>query len=198
MSDTKLPYGLPYYIVKNATTGFNGGAPSGHTTVAGVSLTDSPTFKNYTAAYVSVTKPDLVKKMRTAARKIKFVSPVQVPEYRGSQRQHIYVNETTIADIETLGENQNENLGRDIASQDGRMVFHGNPIVYVPQLDTDTSNPVYMVDHGTFYPVCLKGDYLRESENKAPNQHNLTQYFVDLTYNFLCVDRRRNAVIYIA
>jgi hypothetical protein len=198
-SDTRLPYGLPYWIVKNSTTGFNGGAPSGHTTVGGVSLTDSPNFKNYTVTYTDVTKADLIKKLRTMARKINFKSPVDIPEYRGGKsRQHLYVNEATITDIETLGEQQNENLGRDIASMDGKLVFHGNPIVYVPKLDSDTSNPVYMVDHQTFYPVCLKGDYLRETKNMAPNQHNITQYFVDLTYNFLCVDRRRNGVAYIA
>ena len=33
------PYGLPYWVVSNSSTGFNGGAPSGHTTVGGVSLT---------------------------------------------------------------------------------------------------------------------------------------------------------------
>ena len=66
------PWGLPYWIVTNSSTGFNGGAPGSHTTVGGVSLTDSPTFKNYTAQYTSVTKQDLLKKMRTGHRKLQW------------------------------------------------------------------------------------------------------------------------------
>ena len=82
-TDKKLPFGLPYWIVANSSEGFNGGAPSGWTTVGGVSLTSVPTFKNWTAQYAAVTKADLVKKMRTAHRKCRFVSPVKVDDHRG-------------------------------------------------------------------------------------------------------------------
>lgn len=198
VSDKILPYSIQYWLTENATTGFNGGVPSGHTTIAGVSLTDSPTFKNYTATYTSVTKADLIRTWRTAHRKVRFMSPITERDYRGSvgERYRNYVNESTITSIEDIGESQNENLGRDVASMDGTMTFRRNPIVWVPKLDARTDDPVYMVDHSTFYPVCLKGDYLRESEaTKAPNQHNVFQVFLDLTYNYLCVDRRRNAVL---
>lgn len=196
-TDKILPYGIQYWIVENATTGFNGGLPGSHTTIGGVSLTDSPTFKNYTAVYTSVTKSDLIKKMRTAHRKVRFQSPVTNEDYRGAvgERYRVYVNETVISGIEDLGEGQNENLGRDIASMDGTMTFRRHPIIWVPKLDERSDDPVYMIDHSTFYPVCLKGDYLRESEvTKAPNQHNVFYVYLDLTYNYLCLDRRRNAV----
>ncbi len=197
-SDKVQPFGLPYWIVKNTATGFNGGYPSGFSTIANVSLTNSPTFQNYTAQYVNVTKGDLISKMRTAHRQTGFVSPITIEDYRGGMgsRYRLYVNEITMQGFENAGEGQNENLGRDIASMDGQMVFKKNPIVWVPILDADTSNPVYMIDHSTFYPVCLKGDYLRESEaRQAPNQHNVFQTFVDMSYNYICVDRRRNAVL---
>lgn len=197
-TDKLLPYSIQYWIVENATTGFNGGTPGSHSTVAGVDLTETPNFKNYTALYTSVTKGDLVKKLRTAHRKIRFVSPVTVDDYRGGSgdRYRLYVNESTISSLEDLGESQNENLGRDVASMDGQMTFRRHPIVWIPKLDSRSDNPVYMIDHSTFYPVCLKGDYLRESQaDKAPNQHNVFQVFIDLTYNYICVDRRRNAVL---
>lgn len=197
-TDKLLPFSIQYWIVENATAGFNGGLPGSHTTIGGVSLTDSPNFKNYTALYTSVTKSDLIKKLRTAHRKIRFVSPVTIDDYRGGMgdRYRLYTNEAVISDLEDVGEAQNENLGRDIASMDGTITFRRHPIVWIPKLDARSDNPVYMIDHSTFYPVCLKGDYLRESEaTKAPNQHNVFQVFVDLTYNYLCIDRRRNAVI---
>ncbi len=208
------PYGVPYWIVYNATTGFTGGYPGSHTTIAGVDLTDSPNFKNYSANYAAVTKADLIKKMRTGHRKLGWMSPVTIEDYRGSQGQklRIYTDEATVTKFEDLGEAQNENLGRDLASMqaggrsgdvkemDGQITFRKIPIVWIPQLDdtavyTAATSPVYMIDHSTFYPVCLKGDYLREQKpEKAPNQHNVFRVFVDLSYNYLCVDRRRNAI----
>ena len=44
-------------------------------------------------------------------------------------------------------------------------------------------------------PIFLEGDYLRGSEpDKSPTQHNTWVVHVDLTWNILCVDRRRQAV----
>lgn len=197
VSNDTDPYGLPYYVVKNASTGFNGGAPSGHTTVAGINPTNTPAFKNYTAQYTDVTKADLIKKMRTGHRKIGWKSPVTIQEYRGKRGQNmrLYVNETTISNLEDLGEQQNENLGRDLASMDGTMTFRKHPIMWVPELDSDSQDPVYYIDHQTFYPVVLRGDYLRESGVKQKDdQHNVFVVHVDLSYNYLCLDRRRNAV----
>lgn len=219
LSDKLNPYGLPYWVVYSATTGFNGGYPTGpdavpHPTIAGVSLTDSPTFKNYTANYATVSKTDLFPKMRTALRKTNFRSPVTKEDMstkRGNDRRY-YTDEVTCSALETVGEAQNENLGRDLAPYtagsgqgglqeiDGTLTFKKNPIIWVPQLDDTTvytaaANPIYQIDHAVFFPVCLKGDYLRETgPTVAPNQHNMWRVFLDLTYNFICVNRRRCAV----
>jgi hypothetical protein len=184
--------------VKNATTGFNGGLPTGHTTVAGVDISTYTTFKNYTAVYTNATRTDLIDKLRTAHRKVRFKSPINIQDYRGGKgdRYRLYVNESVISDLEDEGSAQNDNLGRDLAQLDNTMVFRNHPIIWVPKLDADTTNPIYMIDHSSFYPVCLKGDYLRESQAiQSPNQHNAFQFFVDLTYNIVCVDRRRQAVL---
>src|SRR3990172_8672865 len=53
-TDKILPYSIQYWVVENATTGFNGGLPGSHPTIGGVGFTDSPNFKNYTAVYTSV------------------------------------------------------------------------------------------------------------------------------------------------
>lgn len=199
-SDVKKPWGLKYWIVKNATTGFNGGLPTGFTTVGGVSLTDSPTFKNYTFQYADVTKQDLVDKLRTAHRKTRWRSPVRKPgmESEFGERRQLFCNEVTIKAIENVGEAQNENLGRDIASMDDQIVFKKHPIQYVPHLDEDTSYPIYMLDTDTIVPFILKGDYLREGDARiAPLNHNWFLVNVDLSINFICLNRRANAVGYI-
>jgi len=220
-SDKLNPYGLPYWVVANAATGFNGGYPVGpdliaHTSIGGLSLAETPKFKNYTAQYTTVGKLDLIPKMRTAVRKTMFKSPLTVQDLstpRGKDRRY-YCNEETVSLFEDVGEAQNENLGRDLAPMTagsravgtdvsefgGVLTFKKNPIIWVPQLDDTTTftaanAPVYQIDHAVFYPFCLRGDYLRESgPTQAPNQHNMWRVFIDLTYNFICVNRRRCAV----
>jgi hypothetical protein len=197
----EYPYGLPYYVVYNATTGFNGGLAGSHTTKAGVNITTYPKYKNYTAQYTNLTKADLIKKMRTAHRKIRFKSPVGIQEFRGAKgnRFRIYVDETTISGIEDLGTAQNDNLGPDIAQMDGTMVFKGHPIVWVPYLDDNAasgSNPVYMIDHTAFKVVVLRENYMRRTgPQRAAKQHNVYEVFRDLSYNFCCTNLRSCALI---
>jgi hypothetical protein len=197
-SDTKKPWGLKYWIVKNASTGFNGGLPSGFSTVGGVNITTYPTFKNYTAQYTSVSKSDLIKKMRTAHRATNWRSPYKTSEMEsefGARRQ-IFLNEATISSFEDVGEAQNENLGRDVASMDDQIAFKRHPLIYIEYLDDDVTNPVYMTDVETIKPIVLKGDYLRESDahSLVPLKHNTFAVDVDLSINFVCVNRRANAV----
>lgn len=195
----KEPYGIPYWLVTSATEGFNGLAPSGHTLVGGIDPATTTTWRNWTGQYVNVNKQDLIKKMRTAHRKCRFKSPISIQDYRGGRgdQYRVYCGESVMSDLEDAGEAQNENLGRDIAQLDNTMVFRNHPIIWIPALDADTTNKLYMVDHSVFMPVCLKGDYLRESQAiMAPNQHNCFTFHVDLTYQYLCVDRRRCAVFY--
>jgi hypothetical protein len=199
-TDKVLPYSIPYWVVKNNTVGFNGGYPGSHTTVGGVSLTDSPNFYNYSGQYTTINKTDLVAKMRTMHRKCRFKSPkeVSLPDYRDARvdQYRIYTNEDVISGFEDIGEGQNENLGKDIASMEGGgMAFRGHPLVWVPKLDSDTDDPVYFLDHSTFYACVLKGNVFRESRKPAPEQRNIEQYFIDISYNFVNVDRRRNGVL---
>lgn len=195
-SDDLDPYGVEYWIVKNATTGFNGGAATGFTTVGGISPTTYPNWRNYTAQYTNVTRTDLVRKMRRAYRQIQFKAPVPHPNYEQSSRYGIYVNDDVIGLIEEVGEAQNENLGRSITSMDGKILFRGSPINWVPQLDSDTDDPVYMLNWGTFHPIFRKGDYMEEGKaTQIPNKHRSFVVHTDLTWNTECVNRRRNAVI---
>ena len=202
VANTVDPWGIPYWIVKNATTGFNGGYPSDHTTIGGLNLeSQAPNFKNYTFTWNGMTKADFIKKSRTAHRLTDFVSPITIEDYRGSvgkQFRH-YVNEATISLMEDVGEAQNENLGRDLATMDGQMTLHSNPIIYIPYLDNDTQNPVYSIDHSTFYPIVQEGMFLLEHPaSKDPSNHNKYYVPIDLMYNYICIDRRRNTVAYYA
>ena len=202
-SDKRNPWGITYWIVKNATVGFNGGAPSGHTTVGNVSLTDSPNFKNYTGTYSlgsAFGKQNGIKQARTAMRKCKFRSPIPKMDYTPEMDKFCcYINDTTTEVAEEVGESQNENLKSDLAPSQyavESLRIRGRPFIWAPELDGDTSNPIYGVNHSTWEVRYLEGDWFRQSNKEASTQHNVREFFIDLTYNFLCYNRRKNFVIY--
>jgi len=193
------PYGLPYYIVSNDTQGFNGGYPDGHTDIAGVNLTTVPTYKNWTDTYVAITKDDLIKKMRRASYKTNWKSPISVADFRSfkAQMYRIYMPYDVYEAFVDAAQAQNENLGPDVARYDGEVTFKKHTILATPSLD-DTTNtwtdfPVFGVNHQTFLPVCLEEDYMRETgPQQSPKQHNTREVHYDISYNYVCLDRRRN------
>jgi hypothetical protein len=197
-TDTDTPFGIQYWITTNSSEGFNGGNHSGF--ASGPANLDCDTYgrwKNWTAQYAAVSKTDLIRKWRKAARFTKFKSPTSHPDYNTGDKYGFYTNHDVLGTLEEQLETQNDNLGNDIASKDGNVLFHRIPVEWVPFLEDDTTDPVYGINWGVFKPVFLKGEYLREDPpHKAPNQHNVMQAFTDLTYNVVCYDRRRLFVLY--
>ena len=201
-TDETLPYGVPYWVVKGSTAvdGFTANLPSGHTTVGGIDPATVTGWRNYAYDHNSTfttASTGIIFKWRTATRKIGFVSPTTIDDYSNgkiSNYRH-YTNETVMSNLELLAESQNQNLGVDIDSMSKKVLWQGVPVMWVPKLDEDTSNPLYSINHSVFHPVVLKGDFMVESDAKpSPRQHNTFEVFVDLSYNYLCVDRRRCAV----
>lgn len=191
-------WGIPYWITKDTSEGFNGGNPSGFSTKGGIDSTPNKRWKNWTAQYSAATKTDLIRRMRRAHARTNFKSPENIKDLRTGrgERFRIYMNLETLLLIEELAEAQNDQLGRDIASMDGSSVFKKNPLIQVPELASDATDPVYMLDTNTIFIAALAGDVLQESGMlKKANAHNVFESFIDLTYNFVCVDPRRNAVI---
>lgn len=191
------PYGLPYWVTKNATEGFNGGAPSGYTTVGGINPTTYPRWKNWTAQYSTVSKDDLIRKMRKAMHYTDFETLTgDVPEYNAGDDYACYSNYTVVQTLEEILEAQNENLGNDIAPMDGKVMFRGIPIQPVKELDGDTTNPVYGINWGEFFTMGLKGEWMRETQIPVqPGQHTVSATFTDCSFNWITRNRRRHFVI---
>jgi len=196
-SDTTTPFGLGYWIVYNATTGFNGGNPSGFTAGAGGIDSDTYTrWKNFTANYSAVTKSDLIKTLRLAVYKTNFKAPMPSPGNTPEIRRALYTNYDVVAEMESLLEAQNENLGNDLASKDGMVMLRGVPVITVPQLDDTAHDAVFGIDWSQFKPVFLRGWYIKESGAKpSATQHNVVDAHVDLSYNYVAKDRRRLFVV---
>lgn len=213
-SDELEIFGAPYWVVSNNTEGHNGSLADGFSSGPGGLNSDTYTgTKNYSGQYTNVTKTDLIKMMRAAQMLTNFKSPIDFASFRTGvgQRFRIYVNKSVVADMEDVGEAQNENLGRDLGSThiqpagtpgtrdffefDGALVFRRAPVVWVPALDGDSTNPVYMLDLAFFHPVFLTGDFMHEdAPAKFGTQHNTIVVQQDTTWNVICTRRRAQTV----
>lgn len=195
-SDNLTPWGVNTWFVKNATEGFNGGAPSGYTTI-GLNPTTYPNWNNYTAPYTDITKTDLIRKWRKAATFTGWQPPVDgIPSFNTGDDYGFYTNYGVIGPCEELLEAQNDDLGPDIASQDGQLMFRRTPVVWVPKLEADTTNPVYGLNWGLFKTFILQGWWLKETNVPVyPGQHTISAHFIDCTYQWAARSRRESFVI---
>lgn len=195
-TDTITPWGVNMWIVKNATEGFNGGAPSGFTTI-GLNPTTYPRWQNWTYQYTSVSRDDLIRHWRKAATFTDFQPPVDgIPTFDTGDEYGFYSNYGVIGPLEEALESQNDNLGNDIASKDGMTMFRRVNVTWVPKLEADTTNPVYGINWGWFKTYILKGWWLKETHVPIyPGQHTISAHFVDCTYQFITKNRRCHFVL---
>lgn len=203
----RTPFGIPFWIQKSATTpggGFTGGDPSGFSAgAAGVSVSDVPNWKNWSGNYTSVSRDDLVAKMRKAIAHTYFQAPKQFAELAGGKGDSdwaFYTTYSVLEDLEKLLESRNDNLGVDLAKYAGSVVVKGNPVIWVPYLDSnDSSNPIYGVNHKTLqYHFKTGYDMKWSPPMKAANQHTVRNVFCDSFGTLCCFNRRRNFVLYVA
>jgi hypothetical protein len=212
--DKKTPHGLAFYIQKqsnsdassHASGGFDGKDPSLPASSSSSTPTPCPRcnistttygrWANWAAQYAAVSKDDLVKKMRIASHKINFKSPLSLTDPTLSTGRDILTNLDVIQELETILEAQNMNLGNDVASKDGKVLFKGAPVEYVPVLDNDAQDPIYMIDWKTLVFGTIAGWDKKVSAPKEDNaQHNTMKGFLDMSCEMVCTNLRNQAVI---
>jgi len=201
-TETDRLYGIPYWITRGAMSavdGFQGGDPTYTAEGTGAGGLASETYsnwQNWSASYTNVTSVDLVRAWRKAATFTNFKAPSPYAQYEGPSSYGYYTNYSVIGPLEEVLEAQNENLGNDVASKDGQLLFRRVPVQWVPQLEGATGNPIYGVNWSSMRPAFLAGEYLREEgPAKASNQHTVFLTHVDMTMNLLCYNRRSNFLL---
>lgn len=205
VTDDTSVLGIPYYVVKSNTAatfanndGFNGSVPTGYTTVAGINPTTYPRWQNYATQYTIVSKDDLVRKMRRMAEKTDF-SPLvdDMPVYDVGNDYGWYTNYGVYGSWVEVAESQNDDLGADIAPMDGQKVmFRRAKLDWLPELENDTTNPVYCIDWSTMYAARMNGWWEKEIKvDLNPQQPTMASVHKVTRTNLICVDRRKNGVV---
>lgn len=199
-TDDIKPFGVPYWIVYNATLGLNGGNPSGFTAGAGgLSSTAYSQWRNHSGQWTDMIKTDAIRKLRYLLTKCKYKPPVSAPpDYSDGMERGLYAGyDRVIAPAEELLESQDDNnSSNDLASKDGQVVIRRIPMEWVDYLDADTSDPIYGIDWSQFKPVFLSGEHMRE-EGPRPIAGQHTGYAVDIdnSMQYICYNRRTSFVL---
>lgn len=196
VTDNVTPWGVNTWLVKNATQGFNGGAPTGYTTI-GLNPTVYPNWQNWTDQFTLVSRDDFIRKARKAATFINWKPPVSgIPTFSTGNDWGFYTTYTVVGQLEEALEAQNDNLGMRVDSQDGNVLFRRAPVQWIPKLEADTTQPFYLLNWGDFKTYVLRGWWLRETAVPVlPGQHTVSAQFVDCTYQWVMKNRRTSAVL---
>jgi hypothetical protein len=197
--------GIPYYIVKNSSTtpGFNGGAPTGHTTVANLSPTTYANWRNWTFVYSQPSRTDLVRKVLEATEKTHFQAAHSYAELDGGMPDWvIYTTFSVWNALKELQEGRNDNLGNDVGYMSGKLVINGIPVRWVPALTSgdvaDTSNPVYGVNWRKLKFFFQRGmNMVRSKPIRSADSHNVQHVYLDNSCNYKMTDRRSSFVGYV-
>lgn len=196
-TDTKSPYGLPYFCTKNATEGFTGGIPSGYSSVAGISPTTYSRWNNWAGPYTNVTIDDLVRKARKMAENTYFEAPVErVPELNSGDDLAYATTLNVRQRLEEVAESRNDNLGKDVAAYDGQVTFRRVSVDWAPPLDADTTDPFYQINYGVLKMIVRTGWWQRRLViYPVPHQRNVTSVQIDSLLQLACWNRRRLGVL---
>lgn len=214
-SDDLNPFGIPGWLVQPDTdpaegagdfTGYLGdywaSSETAMTTVGNIacSATSNPRWANYYEDHGGKLDSTLLKRMRRSFRKTKFQSPMfakqAIEPNSGFSNFRLYTNSAVLDELEEIALKSDDRVGADLGKYAGSTIFKGIPFVYVDVLDTAKqyvygANPIYGVNHNHFYPVVLDGEYFRVNDPMSKvGQHNVLTVYIDLSYAYICDNRR--------
>lgn len=213
-SDDLNPFGIPGWIAQpaadpaeaagsfNAYVG-NYWQDSAQTfNVGNVECTSSKNSRwaNYYEDHGGKMDSSLLKRLGRSFRKTKFQSPMfakqSIDPESGFSNFRMYTNSAVLDELEDIARKSDDRVGSDLGKYAGSTIYKGIPFVYVDLLDTAKQyvygkDPIYGVNHSHFYPAVLSGEYFRVNEpmSKVGN-HNVLTVYVDLSYCYICDNRR--------
>ena len=196
----RRPYGIPLWLQKastNAAFGFNGGDPSGFTSLAGIPTTVAG-WKNGNFGYAAVSQSDCLPKLSEAIAKSYFKPPRAYPAIDDSKPQYvIYSTYPFVEAMQNLQTASNDNLGTDVGKYRGTVMYRGIPISWVPCLTNsgdaavDTQHPIYGIDWSKLKCFYKTGwDWAEQPLQTPPDQPTVRKLWLICWRNYRMIDRR--------
>lgn len=214
-TDTVVPHGIPAWICQADADGSTGDfvgyvgdyttsddAESAYSSVGNISCTSTTNARwaNWYADHNNNLDDTLLKLLRRGFRKTGFQTPIvakqAIDPNSGFSNFRLYTSSVVLDEVEELATKSDDRLGADLGKYAGNVIFKGIPFVYVDALDTELTyvygaDPIFGVNHNHFYPVVLADENFRWNKpmNKV-GQHNVFTVYLDLSYAYVCDNRR--------
>lgn len=199
-SDDTTPFGLTgYWLVHNATTGFNGGNHSNFSGgPGGLDCTSAnySRWKHYTAQFTTNSLADSVQKISRALKEVRWMGIPNAPmkDWNGEHDTVIYTTLDNVDELEGLAMSLDDKVGSDLRKYDGQVMIARTPIQEVPYLSDNraTSDPYIGIDWRVVGCVYPEGEWSRETPyQQAPHQRNVRERFRDASRQYVVTNRRR-------
>ncbi len=220
-TDAKSAYGVPYWITPITTAQVSAGT-SGHiganpfyldgnsiADVAGIdaSLALNALWRNYVDVWSNntfeMTETD-VEKIVKMMYEIHFKPPRNAKdvEMGATDRFRFYTSLDVVLAMEKKARLNNDSLGADLGRYAGSTVVRGIAVERIDALDVSgalpngVTFPFFAVNHDAFMPFVMEGDFFRETgpmNDVAQPDTFITN--VDMQFNYICKNRRRQGVI---
>ena len=213
-----VPNGVPYFLVQSTTraVGYNGGHPSGYSSVSGLSRTTYPQLKNMTGTYAAVSHTDFAAQLSKMIDLLRWEMPTpDAIEVQGSSNYIIESTYDPFAEYQTLATSSNTDIGPDMGKYRGKVpmgaqYFRGVPWVWRSALNESTLrdgsanpayagagvDPIYVRDKSTWKLYGAQGLWMDESEPSwQDNPHNAVSFHMDHVYQRVCIAPQLNGVL---
>jgi hypothetical protein len=215
-TDTKAPFGIPGWLCQADTSVVTGdfagyvgdysvavlSTESAMATVGGLACTTvtNTRWANWYANHSDQLNDSLLDKLGEAFRKTKFMTPKiagqAIDPESGFNNFRLYTNNEVLKNVEAYARKSDDRLGGDLGKYAGNTVFKGVPMIYVDSLDNTMiyvygKNPIFGVNHNHFYPMVLSGkNFIWSKPINDVAQHLVLTVYLDLTYAYVCDNRR--------
>lgn len=137
--------------------------------------------------------------IRNIMRKSEFKGVAGAPnnQYGTSIRRGMYTNSTTLDRIELALANQNDSLsGTNAVPFFNQAVVNRVPVMFCPYFEYANQNIIVGIDWDSFKVAILDGENMVEQNHKPESgQPSVFKTFVDLTWNLVCYDRRKQFIL---
>ena len=203
--EDRPPSGIPFWIQKTATLGFNGGDPSGFSNGAGqIKTSKYPKWSNYGGTYDQVDRDDLIEKVVNACDFCHFKAPHKYNELGGGEPDWaFYTVHGVLASMRRQLSVSNDNLGDDVAKHSGTVYIRSIPVIWVPALTEpdsdayDSTSPFYGLNWKKFQYFFKTGrNMVKHPPKQAAHQHTVRERYCDNWGNFACFDRRQGGFVF--
>lgn len=206
-TDKLFPYGVPYYMnmldAGSTTAGFSGRTiryqdGSTGTACAGIDAATEDKWRNYAAVYTKVDN-GLLRTLRRAILATRFRPPLFIdsPGQDEVGTRRMYAGLDVNVELQDLADKRDDNTqpkdlaGKNLIDVQGTCYFNKIPIMYIPQLDGVSYDPIYTVDFRKFVPYVQEGYWMEESKPMTDRlQHTSFTVYLDGSHNNLCLNRR--------